>query len=191
MDLTDNPDDAYGNEDSPPDFDELESPASLLKGGTIRERLLDVVVGLREPTKVSTVAERASCDTETAREYLQWFEEMGMVTQQSGRPVRYARNNGYFQWRRVDRIRRDHSEQEIVSALADVLEQIEAYRTQFDAAHPDDVSLIDATRDQTLTTEAAWEALSEWETLKRHAAVLDAARQEYPLSGSNPDPADA
>jgi hypothetical protein len=31
---------------------EFESPDSLLKGGPIRERLLDIVTGLRIPTKV-------------------------------------------------------------------------------------------------------------------------------------------
>ena len=74
MDLTDIPDGAYDGEDSSTDLDELESPDSLLKGGPIRERLLDVVVGLRTPTKVSTIANIADCDTETARDYLEWFD---------------------------------------------------------------------------------------------------------------------
>ena len=50
MDLTDIPDDAYAGEESPPDLDALESPESLLKGGSIREPLLDVVTGLRTAT---------------------------------------------------------------------------------------------------------------------------------------------
>lgn len=95
MDLTDIPDDAYDGEEPPPDLDAFESPDSLLKGGAIRERLLDVVVGLRTPTKVSAIAERADCDTETARDYLEWFDEMGMVQRHDGRPVRYERNDAY------------------------------------------------------------------------------------------------
>jgi len=191
MDLTDVPDDAYDGEESPPDLDAFESPDSLLEGGAIRERLLDVVVGLRTPTKVSTIAERADCDTETARDYLEWFDEMGMVQRHDGRPVRYERNDAYFQWRRIDRIREEYSEQEIVDALGDTLERIEDYRAQFDATHPDEVSLVDATQEQNLSTEAAWEALSEWETLEQRAALLDAARQKDPVSGSKPGPVDA
>ena len=182
MDFTDIPDGAYDGEQSPPDLDELESPDSLFKGGPIRERLLDVVVGLRTPTKVSTIAERADCDTETARDYLEWFDEMGMVHRHDGRPVRYERNDAYFQWRRIDQIREEYSEQEIVDALADAIEQIEAYRTQFGAEKPGDVSLVEASQD--MPTEAAWEALSEWETLERRAALLDAARRDDPVSGS-------
>jgi predicted ArsR family transcriptional regulator len=191
MDLTDIPDDTYDGEESPPNLDELESPDTLLKGGSIRERLLDVVVGLRTPAKVSTIAERADCDTETARDYLEWFDEMGMVQRHDGRPVRYERNDAYFQWRRIDRIREEYSEQEIVNALGDTLEQIEDYRTQFEVEHPDEVSLVDATQEQNLSTEAAWEALSKWETLEQRAALLDAARRNDPVAGSSPGPVDA
>ena len=191
MDLTDIPDDTYDGEESPPNLDELESPDTLLKGGSIRERLLDVVVGLRTPAKVSTIAERADCDTETARDYLEWFDETGMVQRHDGRPVRYERNDAYFQWRRIDRIREEYSEQEIVNALGDTLEQIEDYRTQFEVEHPDEVSLVDATQEQNLSTEAAWEALSKWETLEQRAALLDAARRNDPVAGSSPGPVDA
>lgn len=189
MELTDIPDDAYEGDESPPNLDELESPDSLLKGGPIRERLLDIVTGLRTPTKVSAIAEFADCDTETARDYLEWFDEMGMVHRHDGRPVRYERNDAYFQWRRIDRIREEYADQEIVDALADTMEQIEDYRTQFDADAPGDVSLVEAS--QEMSTEAAWEALSEWETLERRATLLDAARRDHPVSGSKPGPVDA
>ena len=191
MDLTDIPDDAYDGDESPPDLDALESPESLLTDAPIRERLLDVVVGLRTPTKVSTIAEYADCDTETARDYLEWFDEMGMVHRHDGRPVRYERNDAYFEWRRIDRIREEYSEQDIVDALSDTLEQIEDFRAQFDATHPDEVSLVDATQEQNLSTEAAWEALSKWETLEQRAALLDEARRNNPVSGSKPGPVDA
>jgi hypothetical protein len=190
-DLTDIPDDAYDGEEPLPALDALDSPDSLLKGGSIRERLLDVVVGLRTPTKVSTVAERAECDIETARDYLEWFDEMGMVHRHDGRPVRYERNDAYFEWRRIDRIREDYSEQEIVDLLSETLDHTEDYTTRFGATHPDEVSLIDATQEQNLSTEAAWEALSEWETLEQRAALLDAARRNTPVSGGTPGPVDA
>lgn len=180
MDFTDIPADAYTGAESPPDLESLESPESILRGGPIRERLLDVVVGLKTPTKVAAVADRADCDTETAREYLEWFAEMGMVHRYDGRPVRYERNDAYFQWRRIDRIRDALSEKEIVDALSAVLDRIEAYRTQFDAEAPQDVSLLEASRE--MSTEAAWEALSEWETLQRRAELLDAARRDPPVS---------
>ena len=180
MDLTVVPADAYDGEESPPALDGLQSPEALLKCGPIRERLLDAVVGVRTPTRVSTIAERASCDTETAREYLSWFDEMGIVRQHNGRPVQYERNDAYIRWRRIDRLREEYTDGELVDTLTDVLEAIEASRSQFGADHPKEVSLVEATRDLDLSTEAAWEALSEWETRERQAALLNAARRERP-----------
>ncbi|AXG09744.1 DUF7342 family protein [Haloplanus rubicundus] len=189
MDITNIPDEAYAGDESPPDSGELESLESLLTGGPIRERLLDVVTGLRTPAKVSEIADLAGCDTETARDYLAWFDEMGMVHRYGGRPVRYERNDAYFQWRRIDQIREGYSDQEIVGALSDAIEQIEEYRSQFDADDPDDVSLVEASRN--MATEDAWEALSEWKTLERRAALLDAARRGYPALRKGPDHIDA
>ena len=188
MDLTDIPDDAYDGKESPADLDAFESPDALLTGGPIRERLLDSIVTLRTPTKVSTIADRADCDTETARDYLAWFAEMGMIRRYEGRPVRYERNDAYFRWRRINRLREAYSESEIVEMLSDVLEEIDAYRKRFDADAPDDVSLMTASR--TMSTEAAWEALSEWETLERRAELLDAARRGHPDSVDTPRSAD-
>jgi len=189
MDLTDVPEAAYDGDEAPPDLDELESPEALLGDGPIRERLLDVVVGLRTPTKVSEVAAVADCDPETARDYLEWFDEMGMVHRHDGRPVRYERNDAYFQWRRVDRIREAYSERAIAEALAETLDRIDEYRARFDADDPDEVSLVEVSRD--VPTEDAWEALSEWETLERRAVLLDAARRDVPTSGGSSGHIDA
>ena len=177
MDLTDIPDDAYDGEASPPDLDALESPGSLLTGESTRERLLDTVTAIRSPTKVSAIADRADCDTETARDYLEWFTEMGMVRRYDGRPVRYERNDAYFQWRRLNRLREAYSEAEIVEMLTETIERIDEYRARFDAESPDEVSLVEASK--TTATEAVWEALSTWETLERRAALLDAARRGH------------
>jgi predicted ArsR family transcriptional regulator len=169
--------------------DELESADSLLKDGPIRERLLNIVVGVRSPTKVSVIADLADCDTETARDYLEWFEEMGLVHRHDGRPVQYERNDAYFQWRRIDHIREEYAEQEIVELLADTLQQIENYKTEFDAEAPDNVSLVEASQDR--PTEEVWEALSEWKTLQQRATLLDAARREHPAAGHEPRHIDA
>lgn len=180
MDMTDTPDGMPGEDEEPPDFDTWESPEDLLKGGSTRERMLDVVMQLREPTKVSEIAERADCDTETARDYLEWFTEMGMVCELSGRPVRYERNDSYLTWRRVEQIRQQYSEAEIVDRLEDTLAAVEAYRQRFDAESPDRVSLVAASREDAVAD--VWEAVSDWKTLEERAALLDAARRDD-LSG--------
>ena len=182
MDPTDRPTDVPTEDEDPPDFSEWDSPEETLKGGPVRERLLDVVLQVREPTKVSQIAERADCDTETAREYLRWFAEIGMVREIAGRPVQYERNESYWQWRRVDRIREAYSEAEIVEILSETMDEIAEYRAQFGVESPEAVSLVD--EDGGRSVEETWEALSEWQTLERRAALFDAARRaESPSSG--------
>ena len=176
MDPTDRPADVRNEDEERPDFSEWDDPAETLKGGPVRERLLDVISQVREPTKVSQIAERAGCDTETAREYLQWFAEMGMVREISGRPVQYERNESYWQWRRIERIREAYSEAEIVEIISETMDEIAEYRAQFGAESPGAVSLVDA--DSGRSVEETWEALSEWETLERRAALFDAARRD-------------
>jgi Fe2+ or Zn2+ uptake regulation protein len=180
MDLTDTPDKMPGEDEEMPDFDTWESPEKLLKGGPTRERLLDVVMQLRKPTKVSAIAEQANCDTETARDYLEWFAEMGVVRELAGRPVRYERNGSYLNWRRVEYIRQQYSDTEIVERLKETLAAAEEYRERFDVESPGEVSLVDASREGNV--ENVWEAVSNWKTLEERAALLDAARRDE-LSG--------
>lgn len=174
-DLTDTSDAPLPDGDAP-DFEAWEDPEQLFSGATIKERLLDVIVQLREPTTVATVANRADCDTETARNYLDWFTDLGLVSEHSGRPVRYERNESFLRWRRIEQIRRQFSRDEIVSELQTVMTEIEAYRERFDAETPGDVSLRETSAETTV--EEAWEALSDWQTLERRADLLDAARRD-------------
>lgn len=183
MDLTDTPDDIAGPDEVPPDFESLEDPETVLKGGPIRERLLDVVLQLREPTKVSTIADQADCDTETAREYLEWFASMGIVREHTGRPVRYERNDSFLWWRRVERIRQEYTEREIVEKLEEAVAELEEYRERYDASSPDELSVVDLRSEQPV--EELWETLSAWKTVERRAELLDAARRDESASGGS------
>jgi len=189
MNAPDPPDDIREMDEEPPDFTEWDDPEEVLNDGPIRERLLDVGVQLREPTKVSQVADRAGCDTETARNYLEWFAEMGMVREIAGRPVRYERNDSYWRWRRIERIREEYSDEEIVEVLSETMDEIAAYRERFNAEAPEEVSLADS--DDGSSVEATWEALSDWQTLERRAALFDAARRDDRAPGANPGRIDA
>lgn len=175
MEMTDTPDDIPGSDEEWPDFTEWDDPDAVLRDVPIRERVLDVIVQVREPTKVATIADRADCDTETARDYLQWFASLGLVREHSGRPVRYERNESYLRWRRVERIREDYSEEEIREELQRTVRELATYRERFDAERPSEVSVLAVSRERPL--EEVWEALAEWRTLARRAELLDAARR--------------
>lgn len=169
---------------APPDFEEWEDPSELFEGASIKERMLDVIVQIREPTKVSTIADRVGCDVETARNYLEWFTELGLVRKHAGRPVRYIRNESFLRWRRIEQIRTKYSENEIVEELQSVMDAIQEYQTRFSTEAPAQVSLREASTESSVEDE--WDALSEWYTLERRAELLDAARREsLPSHGVN------
>jgi hypothetical protein len=166
----------------PPDVTELESPAEVLNDHPVRARLFDVVLQLREPTQVAVIADRANCDTETARDYLDWFEFLGIVTGSREHATQYERNDAYFQWRRVEQLRSTHSNEEIREQLTDVREQLVEYRNRFDVERPADVSPEELDRD--LSTEAVWEVLAEWKTLQQRAELLAAAYADDDMGSS-------
>lgn len=167
-----------------PEFENWDEPEALVNDHPIRERMLDVAVQLREPTPVAAVADRVDCDTETARDYLEWFAEAGIVSEHPGRPVRYESNRSYFRWRRVERIRARYTDEEIVAELETALDELQDYREQFGVTDPGEVSLLEAADGNEVAE--AWETLSEWKTVQKRAKLLDAARREEPFAGGTP-----
>ena len=184
----DTPDVRTPDEESP-DFTAWEDPDALLTDRPIRERMLDVVFQLREPATVAAIADRVDCDPGTARDYLEWFADAGMVREHSGQPVRYELNRSYLRWRRIERIRTEHTTEEIVAELETALAARAEYRERFEATYPDEVSLL-AVTDADDVAEV-WEALSDWETMEKRAELLDAARREDSVGRGTPDRIDA
>ena len=176
-------------DETSPEFDVWEEPEALVTDQPIRERMLDVVYQLREPTPVAAIADQVDCDTETARDYLEWFAEAGIVREHPGRPVRYESNRSYLRWRRVERIRTQYTDEEIVSELETVLEELEDYREQFGVTNPGEVSLLEAADADDIAE--AWQTLSEWKTVQNRAELLDAARRDEPFAGGTPSCIDA
>lgn len=165
-----------------PDFDDWESPETLLMDHPIRERMFDVALQLREPTPVADIANRVDCDTETARDYLDWFATIGLVVEHSGRPVRYELNPSYLRWRRIDHIRNTYTEDELKAEFREIHTNLQTYRERFETMDPKTVSLVNVADENEL--ETVWEALSEWKTLQRRAELIDAARRDdLPTSG--------
>lgn len=139
-----------------------------------RERVYAVALQLYEPTRVHEVAERADVSKETARTYLEWFAELGVLMQQSDSPARFERNEQYFEWRRVQRLQ-SKAEEELQERLTDLTEQERAYRERFGVSDPEEVEALEhADYDD---VEAVWQAVQEWRTVRRRIRELEQARQ--------------
>lgn len=174
-----------GADERPPDFDALTPPDELVRGERTRDDFLDAVLELDSPATVDAVADLAGHGTDAAREYLAWFERMGIVTRVTDAPATYERNREYLRWRRVQRLRERYTTDELLEFLESERERDGAYVDEFDVESPDAVS-ISASADHTgRSLEAVWEDVSMWKTTRRRITLLERA-----LATSGDDSAD-
>lgn len=162
-------------EEKPPDVPSLADEwRTQWEAAPTRERVYAVTLQLYEPTRVKDVAERADVSKETAREYLKWFAELGVVDQVDESPDAFARNEEYFVWRRIQRLL-SLSEEERSNRLEALSREERAYRERFDVADPTDVDAMEHA-DYT-EVESVWREIDEWRTVRRRIRELERARQ--------------
>ena len=158
-----------------PDFDALTDPSTLVRGDRTRDDFLDAVLGLAEPTGVSEVAERAGHGVDAAREYLEWFEEMGIVTRVTESPATYQRNQSYLNWRRVQTLREEYTTEELLGFLERETDRVDEFADEYGVSSPDSVSISEELADRDRSVESVWNDLSEWRTAQHHVTLLERA----------------
>jgi len=163
------------SDEPPPEFDALTPIDELTRGERTRDDFFDAVLSLDSPATAGEVAERAGHGVDAAREYLAWFERLGVVTKVGESPATYERNAAYLAWRRVQRLQREYTVDELLDQLQTATEATEAYAAEFDAATPDDVSITSHAADTDQSVEAVWETLSAWKTARRRIDLLERA----------------
>lgn len=159
----------------PPDFESLTDPEDVVRGERTRDDFFDAVLGLSEPATASDVAELAGRGVDAAREYLEWFEELGIVTRVSETPATYQRNQAYLNWRRVQRLRDEYSDEDLLEFLQGESERAESFGDQFNAASPEAVSITEHASETGRSIEDVWEDVSAWKTARRRIGLLERA----------------
>jgi hypothetical protein len=164
-----------GRGDGPPDFGALTPPDEVVRGNRTRDDFFDAVLGLDEPAPASEVAELAGRGVDAAREYLEWFERLGVVTQVSETPATYRRNQEYLNWRRVQQIRHQYSPDELVMFLENEVEREETYSERFNVESPADVSIAARASATGQSVQDVWEDVSARKTTRRRITLLERA----------------
>ncbi|MFB6296821.1 MAG: hypothetical protein ABEH66_08315 [Halobacteriales archaeon] len=164
--------------EDPPDFDALTSPEALVRGERTREDFFDAVLQLDTPATVGDVAALADHGTDAAREYLDWYERMGVVTQVTESPATYRLNREYLAWRRVQRVKGTYDPGELIEFLEAATERDQEYAAEFGVDSPDEVALAEHAAESGEPIEGVWEALSAWRTTRRRIAILERALAE-------------
>jgi predicted transcriptional regulator len=156
-----------------PDFTAWEEPSEAISGDCTRDDFLDVALQLREPSPVSEIAERADRGKDSAREYMRFFEEMGVVEKAATNPEQYQVNRDYLEWRQIRRITEEYGPDEIAGMLSEVVDRIEELREEFEADSPEKVSVSNHAEEHEEDVEEVWQKVSEWKTLRKQRRLLD------------------
>ena len=159
----------------PPDFDSLTDPKDLVRGKRTRDDFFDAVLGLDEPATASEVADLAGRGVDAAREYLEWFEQLGIVTQVTDSPATYRRNQEYLNWRRIQRLREEYSDDELLTFLKEETERSDSLSKRFEVASPESVSITAHAFETGQSIENVWEDVSTWKATRRRITLLERA----------------
>ena len=158
-----------------PDFEALVSPEKLVRGERTRDDFFDAVLGLDSPTTANDVADLAGHGVDAAREYLDWFERMGIVTLVTESPATYERNQEYLNWRRVQKLRQEYATEELLDLLKTESERAETLGSEFDAESPDEISISRHASETDRSIRTVWERLAAWHTARRRMTLLERA----------------
>nr|WP_256412339.1 transcriptional regulator [Halorubrum rubrum] len=155
--------------DGPPPF---ERP---FEGEDTKQRVYGAVLHAREPMAAAEIADRADCSAESARTHLSFYADLGIVVRHEGRPVRYERNDDYFEWRRVNTLARERTVDELQSGVSELTGRIEAFRDEYGADSPADVDVLefDAGR-----IDDVYADLGEWTTALEERRLHERARRK-------------
>lgn len=168
-----------------PDFDALTPPNDLVRGDRTRDDFFDAVLALDSPAPVTDVAELAGHGVDAAREYLDWFERMGIVTQVTESPATYERNQAYLNWRQVQNLRQEYAVEELLELLKRESERAEELESEFGVESPTGISITRYASETDQSIEEVWKRLSAWQTARRRVSLLERALTTE--SGDGPD----
>jgi predicted transcriptional regulator len=159
--------------DSPPSF---EDP---FRGDDVEQRIYGTILQTREPTTASDIATRVECDPKTARKYLGWFTDLGIVTRYDGHPTTYERNDAYFEWRRINQLAAEHSVDTLQKRVRELTERIDEYEETYDATTPAAVDAVAAgEKHGDRTIDDIYSDFGDWATAREERKRYERARQQ-------------
>ncbi|MFC4987069.1 DUF7342 family protein [Saliphagus infecundisoli] len=155
--------------DGPPPFDRP------FEGEDTKQRVYGAVLHTREPLTAAEIAERADCSEESARTHLSFYADLGIVIRHEGRPVRYERNDDYFEWRRVNELSRENTIDELQARVSELTDQIEEYRDEYGVDSPAAVDVLEFDAER---IDDVYVDLGDWATVIEERQLHERARRK-------------
>lgn len=135
------------------------------------------VLHVREPITAAETAEWADCSEQSARAHLSFYADLGIVIPHEGRPVRYERNDDYFEWRRVNKLVRENTVNELRTQVSELTDRIEEYRNEHGIDSPAEVDVLEFDAEQ---VDDVYVELGDWATIVEERRLHERARKKPP-----------
>lgn len=144
------------------------------------ERVRAAAWTLREPRTASWIAEETEVSVKTAQKYLnQLVEDNVLLRVEQGDQTLYALDQLMASYREVAILQREHTREELTTALESMRDRITDWKATYDVDQPGELRSSLATLDDEQERESRREAASEWEQLETRLPLVQTALREY------------
>lgn len=161
--------------DAPPPFDRPFGPSE-----SARSRVYGAVLHAREPVTALEISERAGCDEDTARELLDAYASIGLVSRQVADRVLYSRDQEYLDERQVEALAQQNTISELREGVVDLTRRIEGYQDKYDAAEYENI-----TPSESDDVDSVYKDLCDWATAEEERELQKRALDR--LNSDNKD----
>lgn len=159
-----------------PDETRNDSRASMTRG----ERIRAAARTLRTPRTASWVANETEASVKTAQKYLDQLVEDNVLRKiEQGDQTLYCVDQLMATYREVATLQREHSREELTSALDSMRSTITDWKRSYDAETPGELRASIADLDDADEVEERRKVASEWEHLDDRIPIVRAALNEY------------
>ena len=142
---------------------------------TTFQRVYDVLTGVTEYERVNTIADRAECSVDGARNALTQLREMGIATKRGNHPAEFRRNDSYFRWKRIETLAEEHTPPELRERLTGLIAEDARFQEQFGVPDPNAVSSTRLADSDHEMVHERLESLSRWRTVRYDVELLQDA----------------
>ena len=159
-----------------PEDTSQDTQASMTRG----ERIRAAARTLRTPQTASWVADETNVSVKTAQKYLDQLVADNVLRKlKQGDQTLYCVDQLMATYREVASLQREHTRDELTSALESMRAQISGWKTSYGVETPGELRATIADLDDPDEINARREVASEWEHLADRIPVVRAALNEY------------
>lgn len=145
------------------------------------ERVIDVMLTVEEPQTAGWIAGEAHVSEQTAREHLQLFADLGVLTATTVSGVtKFHPHPAWLRFQELSQLTEQYDRDELLDQVKDLKEWIESTESRFGVDSPDELRAKAADDDTTVDEVKEFRtAASEWESAIHDLQIRQQALERY------------